>query len=189
MHEQGLVSVLRQLHDELDAAVLDAYGWSDLLPLLRIAHGNDSPEPGHMRDEAKRAFDENILERLVALNAERAAEEARGLIRWLRPEFQNPQAQHAPEQADLAADSADTDEVSEAIAVSAKPQAWPKDAVEQVRAVANLLATSPLPLSLDDIGLRFSARGPWKRRLPQLLDMLAALGRAQEIDGKFRSAG
>ena len=29
IHEQGLVSVLRQLHDELDLAVLDAYGWSD----------------------------------------------------------------------------------------------------------------------------------------------------------------
>ena len=27
VHEQGLVSVLRQLHDELDAAVFDAYGW------------------------------------------------------------------------------------------------------------------------------------------------------------------
>ena len=27
----------------LDAAVLAAYGWSDLLPLLRIAHGNDAP--------------------------------------------------------------------------------------------------------------------------------------------------
>jgi hypothetical protein len=27
IHEQGLVTVLRQLHDELDAAVADAYGW------------------------------------------------------------------------------------------------------------------------------------------------------------------
>src|SRR5207237_2671271 len=30
IHEQGLVSVLRQIHDDLDAAVADAYGWSDL---------------------------------------------------------------------------------------------------------------------------------------------------------------
>ena len=30
LHEQGLVSVLRTLHDELDAAVMQAYGWSDL---------------------------------------------------------------------------------------------------------------------------------------------------------------
>ena len=27
VHEQGLVSVLRQLHDELDVAVCDAHGW------------------------------------------------------------------------------------------------------------------------------------------------------------------
>ena len=54
VHEQGLVSVLRQLHDELDAAVFDAYGWPVTLT------------------------DEEILERLVALNAERAAEEAQG---------------------------------------------------------------------------------------------------------------
>jgi hypothetical protein len=33
--------------------------------------------------------DQQILEKLVALNAERAAEEAKGQIRWLRPEYQN----------------------------------------------------------------------------------------------------
>ena len=64
IHEKGLVSVLKQIHDELDAAVFDAYGWPHDLT------------------------DEEILERLVALNHERAEEEKRGLIRWLRPEFQ-----------------------------------------------------------------------------------------------------
>ena len=68
VHEQGLVSVLRELHDELDAAVCDAYGW----PARRS---------GRRRE---------ILARLVALNAERAAEEAQGLVRWLRPEYQAP---------------------------------------------------------------------------------------------------
>jgi len=66
VHEQGLVSVLKQIHDELDAAVFEAYGW-----------------PASLSDE-------EILERLVALNHERAEEEKRGLVRWLRPEFQNP---------------------------------------------------------------------------------------------------
>ena len=64
IHDEGLVSVLKQIHDDLDAAVFAAYGWPATLT------------------------DEQILERLVALNAERAAEEARGIIRWLRPEFQ-----------------------------------------------------------------------------------------------------
>ena len=34
--------------------------------------------------------DEEILERLVALNHERATEERDGKVRWLRPEFQAP---------------------------------------------------------------------------------------------------
>jgi hypothetical protein len=77
IHEQGLVSVLKTLHDELDAAVLDAYGWRDLAAPL----ANPS---------LKEAASETLLVRLVALNAERAAEEAQGQIRWLRPEYQQP---------------------------------------------------------------------------------------------------
>jgi hypothetical protein len=64
IHEKGLVSVLKKLHDDLDDAVFDAYGWPHDLT------------------------DEQILERLVALNAERAEEEKRGIVRWLRPEYQ-----------------------------------------------------------------------------------------------------
>ncbi|WP_395118931.1 class I SAM-dependent DNA methyltransferase [Rhodanobacter sp. FW102-FHT14D06] len=185
IHEHGLVSVLRQLHDEIDAAVLDAYGWGDLLPLLRVAHGNDAPADGASRDEAKRAFDEAILERLVALNAERAAEEARGLVRWLRPAFQHPTAQAAPEQAELAAGQGGDEPAAPAAA--AKPLPWPKDAVAQVRAVADALAASPVALDADALATRFTARGPWKKRLPQLLDMLVALGRAREQDGRYSS--
>ena len=189
IHEHGLVSVLRQIHDDLDAAVLNAYGWSDLLPLLRIAHGNDVTAEGQTRDDARRAFDDAILERLVALNAERAAEEARGHIRWLRPEFQNPQATNAPQQTELETRATpDEDTALTAIPVG-KPIAWPKDAVEQVRTVADLLASSPVPLSLDEIGNRFTARGPWKKRLPQLVEMLVALGRAEIREGGVVGAG
>ncbi len=223
IHEQGLVSVLRQIHDELDAAVLEAYGWSDLLPLLRVAHGNtraptapvgqvsaahlgttpdESPGcasglPGLRdgdearteplaREQAKREFDEAILERLVALNAERAAEEARGIVRWLRPEFQNPQGAGAePLQAELETDTdTDTDTPSTVVA-AVKPKPWPKDAIEQVRAVADALASSPIALSVEQLASRFNGRGPWKKRLPQLLDMLVALGKAQTQNGHY----
>jgi hypothetical protein len=64
---QGLVSLLRELHRKLDTAVAEAYGWDVGL------------------SEAE------ILERLVALNRTRAADEAKGEIRWLRPEFQSRQ--------------------------------------------------------------------------------------------------
>ena len=118
---------------------------------------------------------------LVALNAERAAEEARGLVRWLRPEFQNPTAAVAPEQAEMETVEAETFSA----AVIGKPLPWPKDAVQQVRAVADVLAASPLALSADDIAARFTSKGPWKKRLPQLLEMLVTLGRAQESNGRY----
>ncbi|MFN8767996.1 MAG: class I SAM-dependent DNA methyltransferase [Lysobacteraceae bacterium] len=182
IHEQGLVSVLRQIHDELDAAVLDAYGWADLLPALRVAHGNESLADGQTREDAKRAFDEAVLERLVALNAERAAAEARGEVLWLRPEFQNPAAQREPAQAEI--DTAhDDDAADDAPAVAAgpalKPAPWPKEPVAQVRAVAEVLAASRTPMTVDDIAARFSSRGPWKKRLPALLEMLVAVGRVE----------
>lgn len=60
INEQGLVSTLKTLHDELDASVLAAYGWSGV------------------SDEGA------LLDQLVALNAVRAAEEKTGVIRWLR---------------------------------------------------------------------------------------------------------
>lgn len=186
IHEQGLVSVLRQLHDELDEAVLNAYGWGDLIDTLRVAHGNAAPLEGTTREDAKRTFDEAILERLVALNAERAAEEARGHIRWLRPKFQNPDAEREPEQAEFVADGkGDGAVASPSLATADKPKPWPKDTVDQVRAVADLLAASPIPISIDEIGECFTARGPWKRRLPKLVEMLVALGRAQEEGGRF----
>jgi hypothetical protein len=58
--------IVAKLHDDLDAAVAAAYGWPADLPPAEI------------------------VARLVALNAERAAEEAAGRIRWLRPEYQQP---------------------------------------------------------------------------------------------------
>ncbi|HZX71986.1 MAG TPA: hypothetical protein VFE77_14325 [Rhodanobacter sp.] len=136
------------------------------------------------RAEAKRAFDEAILERLVALNAERAAEEARGLVRWLRPEFQHPSVQVAPTQGELP-DARDDETVAVGKLATSKPLPWPKDAVAQVRAAADALAASAAPLSVDELAARFSGRGAWKKRLPQLLDMLVALGRAQARDDRY----
>jgi len=43
---------------------------------------------------------------LIALNAERAAEEQQGPIRWLRPEFQNPNGAKPVQQAEFAVKSA-----------------------------------------------------------------------------------
>lgn len=95
IHEQAL-ALLRELHDELDRAVFAAYGWDDLAAQLVGKPGATTPLPD--KPEAQAEAEEELLRRLVALNAERAAEEARGLVRWLRPEYQNPSAAVAPEQ-------------------------------------------------------------------------------------------
>jgi hypothetical protein len=154
-----LVGVLKSLHDDLDAAVLDAYGW----------HDNPS--------------DEAILERLVALNAERAAEEAAGHIRWLRPEFQNPgaaAAQSVPKTTALFVEEAPV--APRPVPSPAGKLAWPATLPEQVAAVARVLVDSPAPLSLADIALRFTGRGAWKKRLPEILETLTALGRARSVE-------
>ncbi|MBZ0223020.1 MAG: class I SAM-dependent DNA methyltransferase [Dokdonella sp.] len=222
IHEQGLVSVLRQLHDELDLAVLDAYGWSDLAPLLAAAHAIDpaivavalesagashagerageahgsiaehpatrvaaataDPATSPINANATRAFDEAILERLVALNAERVAEERRGLVRWLRPQFQNPQGRSTPAQEEI-------DARAEAVAAPAvKKRSWPRELPDQVRAVAEVIAQAAMPLDENAIAQCFGARGRWRERLPTILDTLAAIGRIR-LDAAGRYAG
>ncbi|MDD2743221.1 MAG: class I SAM-dependent DNA methyltransferase, partial [Rhodocyclaceae bacterium] len=86
IHQKGQVSLLQSLHAELDSAVIKAYGWPDLLPSPacgRGAGGEGEPTP-------------TLLERLVALNHQRANEEQAGQIRWLRPAFQSPETTPAP---------------------------------------------------------------------------------------------
>ena len=46
-------------------------------------------------------------------------------------------------------------------------------------ALADLLATSPVPLAEATLADRFTGRGPWKKRLPQILQTLEAVGRAR----------
>jgi hypothetical protein len=92
-HQQGLVSVLRELHDDLDRAVLEAYGWSDLADKLVGRPGATTPLPDKSAGQAE--AEEELLMRLVELNEQRAAEESRGIVRWLRPEYQAPDAVQA----------------------------------------------------------------------------------------------
>ena len=182
IHTQALVGVLKDLHDELDAAVAKAYGWADL--------SNGAP-----------ATDE-LLTRLVALNAKRAAEEKQGQVRWLRPEFQNPavkvpsdealqnkellthstrglQAYLALENDQKPAKPGKSVKGASTGDVPATATPWPATLPEQVRALAAVLAASTAPLAVADIEARFKGKGPWKKGLPRILETLEALGRAR----------
>lgn len=174
IHEQGLVSVLRQIHDDLDAAVAEAYGWPVTLT------------------------DEEILERLVALNHERAEEESRGVVRWLRPEYQNPtgKQQRGVELVD------DEDEggkgkaeggkkkgkgTTKAKAPKLEKRPWPKTLAEQAAAVGAVLTASGEPADEKTLAKAFT--GANKARLAELLATLAAIGKARQLeDGRYVAA-
>ncbi|MDH0144406.1 class I SAM-dependent DNA methyltransferase [Aquipseudomonas alcaligenes] len=182
IHEQGLVSVLRELHDELDRVVFAVYGWDDLAAQLVGKPGATTPLPD--KAEAQAEAEEELLRRLVALNAERAAEEARGLVRWLRPEYQNPSAQSAPQQSEAElADTTDSESVPEASTAAGK-LTWPKQMREQVAAVRQALAQGPLPT--EAIAAQFK-RSP-KIAVQAVLDALEELGMVQQDADQYRLA-
>ncbi len=131
IHDKGLVSILQQIHDELDAAVLEAYGWSDLSRRVGILPTSGEKECG--RDT--RSPCEELLTRLVALNHERAAEEKRGLIRYLRPDYQNPAGQLA---ATLSLPGTETPKLPKA-ATPAAALPWPDSISAQFAAIQKLL--------------------------------------------------
>lgn len=182
IHEQGLVSVLRELHDELDRAVFAAYGWDDLAAQLVCKPGATTPLPD--KPEAQAEAEEELLSRLVALNAERAAEEARGHIRWLRPEYQNPSAAVAPEQSEAELDDTTDFESAPAAAAATGKLTWPKQMREQVAAVRQALSQSPLPA--DALAAQFK-RSP-KVAVQAVLDALEELGMVQQADNSYRLA-
>ncbi len=153
IHEKGLVSVLKQIHDELDAAVFEAYGWPHTLT------------------------DDEILERLVALNHERAEEERRGLVRWLRPDYQAPataQKLEVQEEMDMVAAPA-------AKGKPAKKQPWPEKMPDQFQAVRALLAAEGKPITVDSVAKNFNRAR--KDRVAEVLAALAAIGKARALKG------
>lgn len=161
VHEQSLVSVLRQLHDDLDRAVLEAYGWSDLIALL---------------DDPARAeeLEQSLLERLVALNAERAAEEKQGLVRWLRPEYQNPGGggQEGMKLPASAAKVASTEKVEKEV--------WPEGLKERLMVVRGKVMAAGGAVSVGEIAPMF--KGVRKGEIEEILESLSELGQIREVE-------
>jgi hypothetical protein len=156
--DDGLVLIMKELHDRLDAAVADAYGWP-----LGLS-------------------DEEILVRLVALNKERSAEEKRGLFRWLRPDYQIPRfakgmdKQAATEEgAQVAAEFIDE--------VEQKPS-FPAGAVEQTAAVFAALSNAVGPLDPKGLAAQFKRTRTTEKKVGYVLASLARLGYVTSGDGK-----
>ncbi len=144
-NNRALVSTLNQIHDELDKAVFEAYGWQDL-------SGKPTAE-----------IDETILERLVALNAERAAEERNGHIRWLRPEYQAPTQIQSTQ---IALPGIDVE--PETVITPIEQQKWPTLPKAQLAAIRDLLRTSSGEWTVAQIANQFTGKNTQKK--------LAAIG-------------
>jgi hypothetical protein len=159
IHEKGLCAVLREIHDELDRAVFEAYGW-----------------PANLSDEG-------ILERLVALNAERAAEEEGGLVRWLRPEFQTGAAPVAPVQEGLDLTDGTAPAKPKGKRTKEAKTAWPTTTREQIQALRAALSTYGAALPAEDLAKRF--QGAKAAQVAVLLEAMSALGQIREERGRF----
>lgn len=152
--DAALVLVLQELHDDLDAVVAEAYGWPADLP------------------------DDDLLARLVALNKARAAEEARGIVHWLRPAYQRPRlgtpAQAAGEQVEANLVVADE--------AAGKP-GFPTDDMAQTAAVMAALAGAPGPLDAAAIAAGFRKSRNLEQRVGAVLAALSRLGFLTTADG------
>ena len=148
VYDRGLVGVLTDLHDELDRAVATAYGWP------------------HDLDDAE------VLRRLVALNDARAEEEARGLVRYLRPSYQNPDG---GDQGALGVEVAPKQRKRKVVKAE-----WPKGLADRARAVQRALAADDRPATPSEVAKRFSRAR--KTDVEQILETLAALGQARLTD-------
>ncbi|WP_138993388.1 DNA methyltransferase [Larkinella sp. C7] len=143
INQQGLASVVLSLHQQLDEAVADAYGWPHDLP------------------------ESEILNRLVRLNHERAAEEAAGHIRYLRPEYQ------APGQQQQLGINLPTETTIKETAKEVSQQEWPKELAQQMQAVRDAVQQAGVPLSAKQVAALFQRTNTGK--VQPLLDTLAAL--------------
>lgn len=126
IHDAALVATLRQLHDDLDAAVADAYGW---------------PWP---------LGDAEILQHVVDLNASRAMEEKAGVIRWLRPDYQ------AKGELQLEGGGAHAGKPKGKTAKKTGKRPWPAALAERTMAVEAALAQAERPLTAAEIATQFT---------------------------------
>jgi hypothetical protein len=157
--DEGLILILKELHERLDALVFQAYGW-----------------PADLTDE-------EILERLVALNAERAKEEAAGLVRWLRPDYQIPRFAKGA----AAAKTEEFDLGANVVAIDRALPDFPKDRHEDSLAVEHALLSAGRPMDAAALARGFKRGG--KRiepRIEQALMTLVRYGRiTMTADGRY----
>jgi len=183
IHDAGLISILKEIHDDIDRLTFEAYGWGDLADRLVGKPGATTPSP--YKSEDQQAAEEDLLTRLVALNVERQREENRGLVRWLRPDYQ------IPKLGSKVAKPAEAEQVeAEIVLPGAEKPKWPSEGLDQIRVVRDILSKVSAPILPDEISVTFDGRNTAKRkaRVAEVLETLVAAGAARtgELEGETR---
>ncbi|MDU0311072.1 class I SAM-dependent DNA methyltransferase [Rhizobium sp. 10PS4] len=154
--DDGLLLILKELHDRLDVTVSQAYGWPVDLP------------------------EEELLTRLVELNRERAKEERRGLVRWLRPDYQIPRFGSEKEKAEQI-----EAEFGEAAAVKAGPKPnFPSAESEQTALVIHALIETGAFADAGAIAARFKQGQKARPAVAAVLASLFRMGLVSTADGR-----
>jgi hypothetical protein len=169
--DRGLILILKELHERLDQLVFEAYGWPATLS------------------------DEEILERLVALNQDRFIEEITGKVRWLRPDYQIPRFGSDAEKARLEDErrraKAEKDRLAQEQAafpfgepLQATKRKFPtgEELAETVE-VMRVLEAAMGPVSIEDIARHFAQGKQIEKRVRLVVAALARLGHLASADG------
>ncbi|MBB3946114.1 SAM-dependent methyltransferase [Rhizobium skierniewicense] len=154
--DDGLVLIIKELHERLDAAVADAYGW-----------------PVDLAEE-------EVLARLVALNKERAKEEKRGLVRWLRSDYQIPRFGSDKEKAE----QIEADFGEAAVAKPGPKPSFPTDERDQTPAVLHQLMDAEGPVDAATIASSFKQGRKCLGAVQAVLNALSRMGLVSTVDGK-----
>lgn len=155
IRDRGLVLILNEYHDAIDAAVAAAYGW-----------------PADLGEE-------EVLARLVALNRHRTQEEARGTVRWLRPDYQRPRFGGAGK----GGEQIEADGLVAALPANAGRPVFPTDPVERVASVLSALGSAPAALDAAAIAGRFRQGRKVERAVRDILVSLTRVGEISTTDG------
>ncbi len=131
------------------------YGWQDL-----------QDNNGTLKDGS----DETILERLVALNADRAEEERNGLIRWLRTDYQ------APNEVQTQQVLTGVIEAEATVIAPVEQTPFPKQPKAQLATIRDLLRTSGGEWTVAQIAAQFKGGGRYKGAIAENLERLEWFG-------------
>lgn len=133
-----------------------------------------------------------MLARLAILNAQRAEEEKRGIIHWLRPEYQKKQGAGGMEQGEMelkpkkprgkGTDRSASNPKSPLRNPKSKTP-WPKSLADRIRATEQALHAAKSPVTPADLTQNFSRAKPTD--LQEILESLVALGRARKDGERF----